>query len=162
MSKYRYETWRNILTKLEFGKEYSVDKTREDYDLFVDALKSFSRHWWNFVVKESDGSCSFTLLNPVDCINEMIYLHEDRNEDRHEEKEEVRIKRDDFYMKSYNPLIILEQKEKWGSIKRRDEPPQLTTDSAEESNKQSDTLSHPEKNNPSEPLKLSQNEITEY
>lgn len=158
MSKYRYETWRNILTKLEFGKEYRVDKTREDYDLFVDALKSFSRHWWNFVVKESDGFCSFTLLNPVDCINEMIFLHEDR----HEEKEEVRIKRDDFYMKSYNPLIILEQKEKWDSINRKDKSPQLNTGGVEGSNKQSDTLSHPEKNNPSEPLKLSQDEITEY
>lgn len=158
MSKYRYETWRNILTKLEFGKEYRVDKTREDYDLFVDALKSFSRHWWNFVVKESDGSCSFTLLNPVDCINEMIFLHEDR----HEKKEEVQIKRDDFYMKSYNPLVILEQKEKWESIRRRDEPLELITDDVEDSNKQSDTLSHLEKNNPSETLKLSQDEITEY
>lgn len=158
MSKYRYETWRNILTKLEFGKEYRVDKTREDYDLFVDALKSFSRHWWNFVVKESDGSCSFTLLNPVDCINEMIFLHEDR----HEKKEEVRIERDDFYMKSYNPLVILEQKEKWESIRRRDEPLELTTDVVEHSDKQSDTLSHLEKNNASETLKLSQDEITEY
>lgn len=108
MSKYKYEIWKNILTKLEIGKEYSVNNTREDYVEFVDALKTFAKHWWNFVVIDHGENVTFVMLDPVRCVQEMIDLYEEKGDPKPEEA-----KRDDFYTKAYNPENIEAQKKEW-------------------------------------------------
>lgn len=108
MSKYKYEIWKNILTKLEIGKEYSVNNTREDYIEFVDALKTFAKHWWNFVVLDHGENVNFVMLDPVRCVQEMIDLYEEKGDPKPEEA-----KRDDFYTKAYNPENIEAQKKEW-------------------------------------------------
>lgn len=67
----KYEIWINILTKLDFNKEYKIKKDREDYDFFVDSLKEFSKMWWNFLVYEKDGHMYFNLLDPVEALLKM-------------------------------------------------------------------------------------------
>lgn len=108
MSKYRYETWKNILTKLEVGREYSVNNTREDYVEFVDALKTFAKHWWNFVVKDHGENVTFVMLDPVRCVQEMIDLYEEKGHPKPEE-----VKRDDSYTKSHNPENMEAKKKEW-------------------------------------------------
>lgn len=108
MSKYRYEIWKNILTKLEVGKEYSVNNTREDYVEFVDALKTFAKHWWNFVVLDYGENVTFVMLDPVRCVQEMIDLYEEKGDPKPEEA-----KRDDFYTKAYNPENMEAQRKEW-------------------------------------------------
>lgn len=108
MSKYKYEIWKNILTKLDFGREYVVDHTRPDYADFVDALKSFSKNWWNFIVKDHEPSVTFVLLDPISAINEMIDYHTALESEPvvHE-----KVAKDNFYTGSYNPDEMEKQRE---------------------------------------------------
>lgn len=116
MSAYRYRTWINILTKVEMGREYKVNKDREDYEEFVEALKSFAAHQWNFYVKTSrEGDISFIMLDPVKSAQELLDLCE-FEEGTIEIKKDVS-KKDDFYTKAYYPENLRKQKELWSKTK---------------------------------------------
>lgn len=168
MSKYRYEIWKNILTKLVIGKEYSVDNTRPDYDQFVDALKSFAANWWNFVVKDNGTSITFVMLDPIAGINEMIDYYT-----AIEVKEVVRQEKkvDNFYTRSYNPEEIEKQRKLHESLPKSDIPGTSVRDESTQTafrhDQTNDHLSggisgHSEKDNASTGLKQSQNKNNKY